>query len=479
MPTETDPETLEAAQRAFLIAPAGCGKTELIARAIALGSGRSLVLTHTHSGVSALRARLRRHGVPTAKFNVATIAGLGLRYASSFRTLSGLRTQSPTGSEWPEVYRAALRLLRHRAARDVLSLSYSGVYVDEYQDCNVDQHRIIMELADFLPCRLLGDHLQGIFDFRGQEPIIWERDVVPHFERLNDLTTPHRWLQQNPALGEWLGSIRGALTSGEDVDLRDGPGGVWLASGHGNTVIACRRASAQTDGTVVAIRKWRRDCPDLASRLGGDFGAMEELDCEALMEFADGLDRASSGHEWASLLLNFASTCFTEVGSRLKPYRTLYAAGETPDTRRLKGNRPVVESLNRLCSNPSASALITAARSIDRIPGAKLYRRELWNEMKSTVGTHPSTDNASFRDTAWEVRDRARRNGRNPENRIVSTTLLVKGLEFSRAVVTDIDGTNGLTAKEIYVAMTRGAEGLTVLSEKPVLRNAPITNALD
>lgn len=457
-----------------MIAPAGCGKTELIARAIALSSGRSLVLTHTHSGVSALRARLRRHGVPPAKFNIATIAGLGLRYASSFRTLSGLTSQSPTGGEWPEVYQAALRLLRHRVARDILSLSYSGVYVDEYQDCNLDQHRIVMELAEILPCRLLGDYLQGIFDFKGQDPIVWERDVSPNFERLNDLTTAHRWLQTNPALGEWLGSIRGPLMSGEGIALRDYPGD-WLASSHGNDVLACRRASEKVDGTVVAIRKWRRDCPALASRLGGDFGAMEELDCEALMKFADGLDSTGDGHEWASLLLNFASICFTDIGTKLKSFKSLYAAKKTPDTSRLKGNRPVVESLNRLCSRPTASALITAARALDRIPGAKLYRRELWNAMKSTVGTHLVGDNASFRETAWQVRDRSRRHGRTPEKRIVSTTLLVKGLEFDHAVVTNADE---LSAKELYVALTRGRSDLSVLSSKPKLKKESVENVL-
>ena len=53
----TDAATLLSADRAFVIAPAGCGKTELIAKAVYLDAGcRSLVLTHTHAGIDALWA---------------------------------------------------------------------------------------------------------------------------------------------------------------------------------------------------------------------------------------------------------------------------------------------------------------------------------------------------------------------------------------------------------------------------------------
>jgi hypothetical protein len=46
----------------------------------------------------------------------------------------------------------------------------------------------------------------------------------------------------------------------------------------------------------------------------------------------------------------------------------------------------------------------------------------------------------------------------------VGTTLLVKGLEFDHAVVLDADA---LDAKNLYVALTRGARSLTVVSRGP------------
>ena len=77
-----------------IIAAAGCGKTEQIANAALLCSGRRLILTHTHAGVDVLRKRLGKLGVPRNKYRLETIAGWCLRYASSFPGRSGLSKSS-------------------------------------------------------------------------------------------------------------------------------------------------------------------------------------------------------------------------------------------------------------------------------------------------------------------------------------------------------------------------------------------------
>ena len=53
-------------------------------------------------------------------------------------------------------------------------------YVDEYQDCSNIQHVLISSLADILPCRILGDPLQAIFDF-ADHPVDWDTSVYPEF----------------------------------------------------------------------------------------------------------------------------------------------------------------------------------------------------------------------------------------------------------------------------------------------------------
>jgi DNA helicase-2/ATP-dependent DNA helicase PcrA len=59
-----------------VVAAAGCGKTEQIARAVVVSQRRRLVLTHTHAGVDAITKRLTARNVPGVKYRVDTIAGL-------------------------------------------------------------------------------------------------------------------------------------------------------------------------------------------------------------------------------------------------------------------------------------------------------------------------------------------------------------------------------------------------------------------
>ena len=203
---------------------------------------------------------------------------------------------------------------------------------------------------------------------------------------------------------------------------------------------------------------------------------MEELDCQGLMDFAKSLDSTADGHDWVVLLIDLASECFTGIGPRLANYRSQYEVGASPSTTSLTTNRDVVESLNHVVSEPSSVTLVGAARRLERAAGGRPYRRELWQEVKTTLLSHPKQEQQNFIDTAWHVRERARHHGRRPDKRVLSTTLLVKGLEFDHAVVTNADK---LSAKELYVAMTRGRAGLTVLSGKPTIQKDPVTNVLD
>lgn len=75
MPSE-EAQTLADSVRGFVVAPAGCGKTFLLAEAVSISVGRQLILTHTHAGVRAIRGHLERQAVSPAKYGVITIDGL-------------------------------------------------------------------------------------------------------------------------------------------------------------------------------------------------------------------------------------------------------------------------------------------------------------------------------------------------------------------------------------------------------------------
>jgi DNA helicase-2/ATP-dependent DNA helicase PcrA len=73
----------------YLLAPAGYGKTHLIAESTLHAKGRQLILTHTHAGVNALRTKLRALQVSTTQVHVDTIASWSLRLCLAYGSTSG------------------------------------------------------------------------------------------------------------------------------------------------------------------------------------------------------------------------------------------------------------------------------------------------------------------------------------------------------------------------------------------------------
>ena len=71
-------------KKSMLIAPAGYGKTYTIAECVAMGDGKSLILTHTNAGVAALKNRLKTKGVPSAKYHIETISGYAQKYIKAY-----------------------------------------------------------------------------------------------------------------------------------------------------------------------------------------------------------------------------------------------------------------------------------------------------------------------------------------------------------------------------------------------------------
>jgi|SRR5690625_4827661 len=203
----------------YVIAPAGYGKTHLIATATARSTGRQLILTHTHAGVNSLQHKMRMLGVSNRLYHIDTIASWILRLALSYSKTTGWDKERPTNNtSWNALYKSGSALLDEEFIHRVIRASYDGLYVDEYQDCSVTQHEIILKLARILPCRVLGDPLQGIFNFAGQPSVDWSRDVEGSFTHLSTLGVPYRWkLTGAEELGMWLQNARNRLLKGESI----------------------------------------------------------------------------------------------------------------------------------------------------------------------------------------------------------------------------------------------------------------------
>ena len=198
-------QDLLGVERGAIVAPAGHGKTELIAKVAALGK-RTLVLTHTNAGIQAIRARLKRMRIPRSAVVVDTIAGWCLRYAHAFPGTAQPPVDMPVGAQWDDVHRGVKSALGVPAIRRVVEASYDRILIDEYQDCNGHQHELAIALSAITPTMIFGDPMQGIFEFAGAT-LSWEREIHATFPLVAELEVPYRWRDKNPALGDWIALI--------------------------------------------------------------------------------------------------------------------------------------------------------------------------------------------------------------------------------------------------------------------------------
>ena len=99
--------------------------------------------------------------------------------------------------------------------------------------------------------------------------------------------------------------------------------------------------------------------------------------------------------------------------------------------------------------------------------GIEIVRADLFYRALGVLKKHVLHPELSLAEAAEKYHGEFRYKGRPIGRRkLIGTTLLVKGLEFDHAIVLDAAS---LSRKELYVALTRGARSLTIISTNPVL----------
>lgn len=465
-------EAMLGSRRAFVVAAAGCGKTELLGRIVAdQRSGRQLVLTHTHAGVAAIKKRLADMHVPHDRFHLDTIAGWCLRYGAAYPGLSGFRVGAEADPDWEATYPGAERVCRSSLGRRVIRESYDGVLVDEYQDCSLKQHALVRALSESIPSRGVGDPLQTIFGFR-EDPVVPWATIQTDFQVVDGaLTEPWRWRRQgrNAQLGEWLVTARTQLeTTGRLVIADDAPV-TWVfdASDEASEAWAttCWNLGASATETVVAILKWPNKCKDLAKRMGGRWPIVERFDDPDLLRLGVKLVDAD-GPTVVQALLDFLSERMTGIGTSLKTVVAAIKAGR--GVSRITKYR---EHADRLSTLSDASTPANALAWLEGVLAQRddwwLYRRECVFQLREAL-RHCNGDSLSeLPDAVAAARTRARHRGRHMQRRTIGTPLLVKGLEFDHTVI--FWEPDHLSVQGLYVALTRASKSLTIVSRSRTL----------
>lgn len=440
---------------ASIVAPAGHGKTEIIAKIAGLGR-RALILTHTHAGVHAIRARLKRLRIPYAKVSVDTVAGWSMRYAHAFPSIAKPPAGMPQGAEWDQLYRGVTHALGIRAAREVVAASYDRVLIDEYQDCGRTQHDLAITLSGIVPTLVFGDPMQGIFEFAGAT-LNWDEEVYPHFPLAGTLDTPHRWHEKNADLGVWIGETRARLLRGEPIDLWDDRI-TYRPSSDAFDMATLFEGIDGKEGSFAAIHCRKGICYGLARAASGGYQAIEEMAGNRLRQFSDSWDRAPNAAGRFQAIKSLIRECLQErplaEGEVVEPDDTVIEAALTELTPSLAAGNG--------CEAASHFMLLSRRHS-----RWKLFRSELWRDTERALAEVAAGRAETMAAAAATVRHRVSMSGRRLPTRTVSTPLLLKGLEFDHVVIPDaahFEREQQAQAKLFYVAISRATRSLVISS---------------
>jgi AAA domain len=445
----------------FVEAPAGCGKTEAIARTVGgFCEGRQLVLTHTNAGVDALTRRFRSLHVPASKYHVDTIAGWCWGWVRRYPS-NGEYPGSPGIAVWPDVYPAMNNLLKKDFVRKGVLNSYTGLIVDEYQDCTVAMHKLVASLKGLLPCRVLGDDLQGIFDFGGQDPVSWA-DVKAEFGNdLGALQTPHRWNKvNNHALGEWLLGARPDFRQQREPSYKGSPV-------ERRTVTYAKVASEliglthAKEGRICVIGPKQRPLASATETtlVKNGYRVLEPNELSALRALIVALVDGTSG-EKAVAVTKFLFRAHGGLPANEKDFVEKLCAANSQQPR--KADKKAL--CQKHASGVTPAMLTDVLAYIGKIDGASCKLKQSMTALKSVLEQHVETGDDLKTLYADEVAKR-KHHSRSNVFRAVGTTLLVKGLEFDHAIILR-DGNwlkNWGGYNDLYVALTRGARSVTLL----------------
>jgi DNA helicase-2/ATP-dependent DNA helicase PcrA len=364
-------------------------------------------------------------------------------------------------THYPAIRAAAHALLAGQHISDILAATYDRLIVDEYQDCSVAQHEIVVHASAALRTCVLGDPLQAIFTFAGPTAD-WEREVKVAFPDVGELNTPWRWINAGEeGFGRWLLAMRHVLTANGSIDLAAAPANVdWVrldgTNDHRLRIGAGSRQPPGADGRVLIMADSTNPSGqrEFAGQIPGGV-VVENVDMRDLVVFGERFDLTSPNI--VNHVINFAGGVMINVGSTAMCQRieTLQAGRErTPPTE--------AEAVAlRFAENPSYAGAVQLLESINAQGGVRAHRpailRGAYEILNACRGTESTTPAAA----AVAVRERSRLIGRPLAKRTVGSTLLLKGLEADVAVILN---PAVMDNRHLYVAMTRGAKQLIVCS---------------
>ena len=448
----------------IIIAPAGYGKTEDIAVQVKMfeSNKKILILTHTNVVIEELLSRIKKYSIKSNKVNIMTIASFSLKYIKMFPSISGYDKKKELFDN--DIYNQMNILLKNVHIREIIKNSYDQLFVDEYQDCSISQHKMIKELCDILNYKIYGDPLQSLYEFN-DIPVNFDELIENDFELIGKLDYPWRWNDKNKKLGEWILEVRKQLENNNIINLYNIPNTINFikTSDINRNLRSLGFQYISKSITNVILTQLPYQAKSYVKYFGGKYKMQEEIECRDLKKIAKLIDE-NSKEEILIELFNILKSSYTGLGK----YDTIIKKikNYSYDFSKLKNNKElgniIVEYINNRIVD--IEKMIDIIKLIEKSEDIKLCRYELINTLKKMLNNIKIIKDKSAMDILQEITSNRKQ---KKFYYSISRVLLVKGLQFENVIVVEPEK---MTKKEFYVAISRATNSLTIISKNDSIK---------
>lgn len=493
-----------AASLVVIEAPGGCGKTyqgsHYASDTAAASKHRILILTHTHAACDVFAKRTH---ASQGKVEIRTIDSLTGQIAAAYHSTLGLPTNvavwcRTNNDGYQQVAAKVAHLLDKKPMiATTLARRYPLIICDEHQDATVPQEQIILALHKAgAHLRIFADPMQRIFGSNRKAIIDAEikrwADLKEQAEAFEELDTPHRWANSNPALGHWILDARATLREGGQIDLRGPlPNGLHViradnvARARGQYQLTNQQRGPlnqrmQQLNSVLVMASHNDTVASLRAFFRRTIPIWEGHTRDALDTLCNGI-RVHSGNavEIGKLAVAFVND--VAIGFRANDYsRQLLDDIAQGCTKARKRKPATVQMLGRILLNEpdhrGIGKFLTTLRALTR-EDAAFEQIKIDHSREFNDAVHLSRFSDAEEGLAEIARRRAYARAPIPA-KAVSTIHKAKGLEFPHVVIAACDRAHFADSKaaraKFYVGLSRATESLTLLvshtEPSPLLR---------
>lgn len=455
-------------EKSLLIAPAGFGKTYSLANCLeqAPDDKRQLILTHTHAGIASIKEKVSKFNIPASKYHIETITGFAQKYTLAFYCQKDIPLQENSQLYYPFIVRKATELFNLKTIQKTISYSYDGLFVDEYQDCTDIQHQMIAVLSQILPVHILGDPMQGIFDFNGNL-VDFNKDLSD-YEEVKQLETPWRWINVGRNdLGIDLKEIRTKLQQNEIIKLSNYKSIETFICGENdwyqprtlyrNTLM--RLLNEESLLIIHPITSSIEPRLKVLKSYNNRLTLLESIDSKDAYTIAKSID--SYDNKSAILFVReLAYSLFNKTG--LDNWFNTKGFKRKTDNLSKRKIDELQKIINEIQVKIDYSKLSIVIKKIKNLSEIKCYRKDLVFSICRALIVAES-ENITVYEAMISHKNTIRRVGRKVYGKCIGTTLLTKGLEFDTVAILNAHKFDNY--KHFYVAITRACKRLIIFTQ--------------